>query len=48
MMELGYGNAKEGRSTTIAMDLWIKTWKNELESQIDPSFGLNGKIIVSF
>ena len=36
MMELGYGNAKEGRSTSIAIDLWIKTCKNALESQIGP------------
>ena len=35
-MELGYGNAKEGRSTSIAIDLWIKTCKNALKSQIDP------------
>ena len=36
MMELGYGNAREGRSTSLAIDLWIKTCKNALKSQIDP------------
>ena len=36
MMELGYGNAKEGRSTSLASDLWIKTCKNASKSQIDP------------
>ena len=36
MMELGYGNAKEGRSTSLAIDLWIKTYQNALKSQIDP------------
>jgi hypothetical protein len=36
MMELGHGNAKEVRSTRIAIDLWIKTCKNALKSQIDP------------
>ena len=35
-MELGYGNANEGRSTSIAIDLWIKTCKYALKSQIDP------------
>ena len=39
-MELGYGNAKGGRSTSIAMDLWIKTCPNALKSQIDPKANL--------
>ena len=36
MMELGHGNAKGGRSTNIATDLWIKTYQNSLKSQIGP------------
>ena len=36
MMELGHGNAKGGRSTSIAMDPWIKTYQNAQESQIEP------------
>ena len=36
MVELGYGNAKEGRSTSLAIDLWIKTCPNAQDSQIDP------------
>ena len=36
MMELGYGNAKEARSTSIAIDPRIKTCKNAQDSQIDP------------
>ena len=36
MMELGHGNAKGGRSTSIAMDPRIKTFQNALKSQIDP------------
>jgi hypothetical protein len=36
MIELGYGNAREGRSTSLAIDLRIKTCKNTLKSQIDP------------
>ena len=36
MVELGYGNTKEGRSTSLAIDLWIKTYQNAPESQIDP------------
>ena len=36
LMELGYGNAKEGRSTCLASDLWNKTCKNASKSQIDP------------
>ena len=36
MMKLGYGNAKEGRSTSLAIDLWIKTCQNAQDSQIDP------------
>ena len=48
-MELGYGNAKEGRSTSLAIDLWIKTCKNAQDSQIDPKareaiFGGNFRI----
>ena len=41
-MELGYGNAKEGRSTSFAADLWIKTYQNAPNFQIDPKheFGL--------
>ena len=41
-MELGYGNAKEGRSTSLAADLWIKTNQNAPNLQIDPKheFGL--------
>ena len=35
-MELGYGNAKEGRSTSLATDLWIKTNQNALKFQIGP------------
>ena len=35
-MELGHGNAKEARSTSKAIDLWIKTCKNAQDSQIDP------------
>ena len=35
-MELGYGNAKEGRSTSFAADLWIKTNQNAPNLQIDP------------
>ena len=36
MMELGYGNAKGGRSTSIASNPRIKTYQNSLKSQIDP------------
>jgi len=39
-MELGYGNAMEGRSTSLAMDLWIKTNQNALKSHIDPKASL--------
>ena len=35
-MELGYGNAKEGRSTSFAADLWIKTYQNAPNLQVDP------------
>ena len=35
-MELGYGNAGEGRSTSLAMDPRIKTYQNASKSQIDP------------
>jgi hypothetical protein len=49
MVELGYGNAKEGRSTSLAIDLWIKTCPNAQDSQIDPKareaiFGGNFRI----
>ena len=42
MMELGYGNAKEGRSMSFAVDLCIKTYQNEPNFHIDPKheFGL--------
>ena len=36
MMELGQGNAREARSTSLASDLWIKTCKNASKSQIGP------------
>ena len=36
MMELGHGNAKGGRSTSLVVDLWIKTYQNAPKSQIDP------------
>ena len=35
-MELGYGNAKEGRSMRFVADLWIKTYQNSENFQIDP------------
>jgi hypothetical protein len=35
-MELGHGNAKEARSTSIAIHPRIKTCKNAQDSQIDP------------
>jgi hypothetical protein len=35
-MELGYGNAREARSTSLARDPRIKTCKNASKSQIDP------------
>ena len=35
-MEFGHGNARDARSTSLAIDLWIKTCKNALKSQIDP------------
>ena len=35
-MELGYGNAREARSTSLASDMWIKTCKNASKSQIGP------------
>ena len=34
--EFGHGNAKEGRSTSKAMDPRIKTYQNSQESQIEP------------
>ena len=39
-MELGYGNAKEGRSISLATDLWIKTNQNALKFQIGPKASL--------
>ena len=39
-MEFGHGNTKEGRSTSLATDLWIKTFPNALKSQIDPKANL--------
>ena len=36
MMDLGYGNAREGRSTSFAADLWIKTYQNAQNFQIGP------------
>ena len=47
MMELGYGNAREARSTSLATDLWIKTCKNASKSQIDPKGDL-GLFLVKF
>ena len=47
MMELGYGNAREARSTSLASDLWIKTCKNASKSQIDPKCEL-GLFLVEF
>ena len=35
MMELGCENAREGRSTSMAADLWIKTYQNAPKSQIE-------------
>ena len=29
-------DVSEGRSTSLAIDLWIKTYPNTLDSQIDP------------
>ena len=45
-MELGHGNAKEGRSTSIAIDLWIKICKTHsnhrlIQKQIGAIFGGN-------
>jgi hypothetical protein len=39
-MELGQGNAKEGRSTSLAANLWIKTYQNALKNQINPKANL--------
>lgn len=38
--ELGYGNAKEGRSTSFASNPRIKTYQNALKSQIGPKYEL--------
>ena len=35
-IKFGHGNAKEARSTSLATDLWIKTYPNAQDSQIDP------------
>ena len=35
-MKFGHANAKEVRSTSLAIDLWIKTYQNAQDSQIDP------------
>ena len=40
MMELGYENAGEGRSTSLAIDLWIKTYQNSPNFQIGPKYEL--------
>jgi hypothetical protein len=45
--ELGYGNAKEGRSTSLASNPRIKTYQNALKSQIDPKHEL-GLFLVKF
>ena len=39
-VELGYGNAREGRSTSLAADLWIKTYQNAPNFQIGPKYEL--------
>ena len=36
MVELSHGNAREGRSTSLAADLWIKTYQNAQNFQIGP------------
>ena len=38
MMELGYGNAEKGRSTSFARDLWMKTYQNASNFQIGPKY----------
>ena len=35
-MEFGHGNARRARSTSLAIDQWIKTYQNAQDSQIDP------------
>ena len=47
MMDLGYGNAREGRSTSFAIDLWIKTYQNAPKNQIGPKYEL-GLFFVEF
>jgi hypothetical protein len=39
-MELGHGNAREGRSTSFASNPRIKTYQNSLKSQIGPKYEL--------
>ena len=47
MIDLGYGNAREGRSTSFAADLWIKTCQNAPNFQIEPKYEL-GLFFVRF
>ena len=49
MMELGHGNSKEARSTSIAIDLWIKLAKTHkihrsIQKQVGAIFGGNFRI----
>ena len=46
-MELGHGNAREGRSTSFASNPRIKTYQNALKSQIGPKYEL-GQFFVGF
>jgi len=39
-VELSHENAGEGRSTSLAIDLWIKTYQNSPNFQIGPKYEL--------
>jgi hypothetical protein len=47
-MEFDQGNAKEGRSTSFAIDLWIKTYQNALKFQIGPKCEIRAIIFMIF